>query len=466
MAARSRARSTLGWAALAAGTWIAIEALCAGALFAVAQMRGIPVPSATPFRLAPEPRARLERILAGREPYYPFDPELGWTVRPGGRLPLYRANSQGIRADSDYALLPPPGAFRLAAFGDSFVHGTEVANADAWPARLAALRGDLEVLNFGVGGYGVDQAYLRWRRDGRPFHPHVVLIGFLSEDIHRSVNRFRPFQAPRHFEPRAKPRFALRGGGLELLPNPLPDLDAYRELLAREPEVIERIGRDDAFYESLWEPHPLSFLPSARLARWARAAWSPQRTIAAGRFNPRSEAFEVTARVIELFADGALAEGSLPLVVLLPTREDLERASERGNAAWAPLGERLERGGIATLDVLDCFARLRPRPAFVFMKGGHYGPATNALVARCLFDALDARTWLSRAGIDRALAQARAARAAGRGALQKRPAVSSRAGSGAPSSLPAGRPTLTGWGWLPTPPSERFPRATGRSAAP
>jgi hypothetical protein len=411
MAARTRGRDALAWAALALSTWVAIEALCAGTLAALVRLRGVEVPSAAPFRLERGPRARLERILAGQEPYYPFDAELGWTVRPNGRLPLYRANSQGIRADADYAPEPPPGIVRIAAFGDSFVHGTEVANEDAWPARLAALRPDLEVLNFGVGGYGVDQAYLRWRRDGRPFSPHVVLIGFMTEDVHRSVNRFRPFQAPHHLEPRAKPRFALRGDELVLLPNPLPDLAAYRQLLDDEPRVIERIGDGDAFYEALWRRDPLSALPSARLLRFARVAWAPERTLVDGRMNPRSEAFEVTARVIERFHDEALAEGSLPVVVLLPTRGDFERRGAGRGKAWAPLRERLGADGIATVDGLDCFERPGQPRTLVFMKGGHYGPPMNAVVARCLFDFLGARGWLSHAGIARGVAAARAARA-------------------------------------------------------
>ncbi len=409
MAARTRGREAFAWAALAVLTWAAIEALCAGTLMALVRLRGAELPSAAPFRLEAAPRARLKRILAGREPYYPFDAELGWTVRPNGRLPLYRANSQGIRADVEYAPEPPPGVLRIAAFGDSFVHGTEVGNADTWPARLAALRPGLEVLNFGVGGYGVDQAWLRWRRDGRPFSPAIVLIGFMTEDVHRSVNRFRPFQAPRHLEPRAKPRFALREGRLVLLPNPLPGLDAYRELLAREPEVIERIGEDDAFYEALWQPAPLAALPSARLLRFARHSLSPTRTLVDGRLNPRSEAFEVTARVIEAFHDEALAEGSLPVVVLLPTRTDFERRREGREDARAPLRDRLEGGGIATLDALDCFERPRILRTLVFMKGGHYGAPTNRVVARCLLEAFGRRGWLSGAGVDRAIAASRAA---------------------------------------------------------
>ena len=32
-----------------------------------------------------------------------------------------------------------------------------------------------EVLNFGVGAYGMDQAYLRWREQGKNFAPDIVI---------------------------------------------------------------------------------------------------------------------------------------------------------------------------------------------------------------------------------------------------------------------------------------------------
>ena len=403
MAPRSPLRKAAAWAVLVLSAWAAVEALCQAALFAVAALRGLPTPVSARFRLEAPVRRQLERMLDGEPLYYALDAELGWTVRPDGRLPLYRANAQGLRADRVYAERPPPGTLRIAAFGDSFVHGSEVANQDAWPARLERLRPDLEVLNFGVGGYGVDQAWLRWRREGQRFEPQLVLIGFMTEDIHRSVNRFRPFLSPQQPEPRAKPRFVLRdAGGLALLPNPLPTLDAYRALVADEAAVLPRVGRGDAFYQALWRPTPLSILPSLRLARFARFALSPARTIVDGRFNPRSEAFEVTARVIEGFHAEVRAAGSLGVVLFLPTREDFERRRDRRGDAWAPLRERLGRDGIESLDVIDCFERPRFLRAVVFMKGGHYGPATNRVVARCLLEAFEARGWLAHAQRDRA----------------------------------------------------------------
>ena len=78
-------------------------------------------------------------------------------------------------------------------FGDSFVYGNEVSDDDAWCAVLEASSDALEVLNYGVGGYGLDQAFLRFQREGMALHPDVVLIGFTPDDLGRVVNVYRRF---------------------------------------------------------------------------------------------------------------------------------------------------------------------------------------------------------------------------------------------------------------------------------
>ncbi len=40
----------------------------------------------------------------------------------------------------------------------------------------------LEVPNFGVGAYGLDQSFLRYQQDAVDFSPHIVVIGFMSEN--------------------------------------------------------------------------------------------------------------------------------------------------------------------------------------------------------------------------------------------------------------------------------------------
>jgi hypothetical protein len=281
-------------------------------------------------------------------------------------------------------------------------------NPNAWPAQLEGLRPGLEVLNFGVGAYGVDQALLRYLRDGIRFRPHVIVIGFMTENIHRHVNRFRPFYAPLPYSPWTKPRFALDGEGLALVPNPLPKRSDYRTLLRDEQATFARLGGGDYYWERIWRPVSLGFLPSVRLAHFLAASWSDTRTLVGGRYNPRSEAFEVTARLLEAMSDAALEAGSLPFIAIFPQRSDLETVWKGKPRPHQALLDRLAARGLAHLDLTDCFERT-PGPVS-FMPGDHYAPATNRRVARCLLAALDDTGPLAGTSIDAAVRSRRKAR--------------------------------------------------------
>ena len=76
------------------------------------------------------------------------------------------ATPRGYDNGETQARVPPPGSLRIAAFGDSFTHGDEVPNEDTWQEILMRAHPDVEAMNFGVGAYGLDQAFLHYQRDG------------------------------------------------------------------------------------------------------------------------------------------------------------------------------------------------------------------------------------------------------------------------------------------------------------
>ena len=149
-----------------------IEGLSLAALWLVARRNGLEYHRLEDFFSAAD-RQKIEEFLkVGRGFYYRPDPDLGWTIRPSthvaaaGTYQATTSNGRGLRSLREYAPEAPPGVLRVAAFGDSFVHGDEVDDQANWPAVLERSRPDLEVLNFGASGYGPDQALLRWERDG------------------------------------------------------------------------------------------------------------------------------------------------------------------------------------------------------------------------------------------------------------------------------------------------------------
>jgi GDSL-like lipase/acylhydrolase family protein len=151
------------------------------------------------------------------------DPELGWVMpAKAGRSELDARGSRVVPSFPDPDASPACGS----AFGDSFTYGEGVAPAEAYPNLLAQELG-CRVNNFGMGGYGTDQALLRYRRLADAAGRFVVL-GHYAEDIVRNVNQLRDLNAGGRYG--LKPRFVLEDGKLRLVPLPILDADAFARI--------------------------------------------------------------------------------------------------------------------------------------------------------------------------------------------------------------------------------------------
>ncbi|MDH5194839.1 MAG: hypothetical protein OEW32_14225, partial [Nitrospira sp.] len=151
--------------------------------------------------------------------YLTYDDVMGWTLGPNRKSAngLYYSSVEGIRAPREgVSFAKTSTKTRIALVGDSFTFGDNVVYEESWGYLLEkALGPEFEVLNFGVSGYGVDQAYLRYEKDVRSWHPKVVIFGLISDDVERSLRLYHSIMASRagwgEF-PFAKPRFVLRDG--------------------------------------------------------------------------------------------------------------------------------------------------------------------------------------------------------------------------------------------------------------
>jgi len=352
-------------------------------------------------KLTDSHREIIGRLLAGDLAYIQFSPALGWTVKPGGMSPVftpkgrapyrYRANNQGIRSDSQYTRDPPNGIVRIATFGDSFTHGDDVGNNDTWQRSIEKLDGRFEALNFGVGGFGLDQAFLRYCNDATGFRPHLVIIGFMPENIRRNVNVFRPFYYPESKIPLTKPRFTIEAGQLSLIENPLQSLADYRELLDNPGPVLRRIGINDDLYKIRYKSSPLDVLASVRLLKLAVDKFSRKYIgdgiIDGGVYNASSDAFHITVEIFRRFYSTVQDNGSVPVIVILPSRNDLNMLLATGQRRYQPLLGEFANRGYRYLDMLDVLAAgLGKEYEFKDLFVGHYSPMANMMVAGALLD--------------------------------------------------------------------------------
>ncbi|MBZ5609176.1 MAG: SGNH/GDSL hydrolase family protein [Acidobacteriia bacterium] len=299
-----------------------------------------------------------------------FDPVLGWTKALTPTIESIRqiaeTNSAGMRDDQEYAPFPAAGITRIEAFGDSFTYCRDVRLAECWAKRIPEMAPRVEVLNYGVGAYGLDQAYLRYLKVGATYHPHIVFIGYMTENFQRDVNVFRAFYSDAYPDwIFSKPRFQLQSGRLALLKNPLSSFEDYQRLVQNPAQVLAELGRNDFHYQMSYGQGPLDSLPSVRLAKIAWATAKKQVLYPLldreGVYNPNSEAYQVTEKIFDAFYRKVLEDGALPIIVIFPNTTDQQRNRDRKPRCYAPLLKHFNAEQYRFVDLLNAFQPYQSR---------------------------------------------------------------------------------------------------------
>ena len=337
--------------------------------------------------------ARNEAVLArlaAEGSHLAPDGLLGWVLGPDRRSAdgLYMSSVEGIRsARKGDAAATRLSRQRVALVGDSFTFGLDVSYEDSWGHRLERQLGpDVQVLNFGVEAYGVDQAYLRYLRDVRPWRPQVVILGLIDHDLRRSMAVYFFLSFPGWDYPFAKPRFAADRGDLRLLNAPLPSPEA----IAVTPSIGELpfVEYDPGYRAEEWIRRPLdrSYLH--------RFAVSKYRDLVVASGPVEAQMLELNREIVRAFVRQTRAEGSLPIVAYFPSDRNF-RALAR-DRRWQSVGQTmLDGSGVPFVDMTPCLTPLSPAERFPADGRNHFAPAANAAIAACLRDSV--RGLLSRA---------------------------------------------------------------------
>lgn len=310
--------------------------------------------------------------------FFVSDELLGWTVGPNrtSGKGLYFSSREGLRS-------PKPGiAFadrstscRIALVGDSYTFGQDVRFEDSWGYRLELALGEqCQVLNFAVSGYGVDQAYLRYMRDVRPWHPNVVIFGFINEDVMRTMSVYAFLLWPEGYMPWAKPRFVLAGEQLSILNAPLPNPDEI--FSKRSIRELPYISYDRAYRTRYWRYIPPSYLLRFLLSWYLLPSTPNEQT-------SNRTMKSINTMIFRSFFQAATSEGSIPMVVYLPSPDDFHAANN-----YTPVGITIVRdAGLEPIDLTTCVSQITFTERFASAYG-HYSSRANALVASCLLEIL------------------------------------------------------------------------------
>jgi hypothetical protein len=297
----------------------------------------------------------------------------------------WQSNALGALRRSEVAKARPPRVRRILTFGESFTQCPGVRLEDSWPFRLENINKDLEVINFGVCGYSMCQAYLRYKMLADKLdHDIVFLMVLPSVDPVRDVNVFRSFLG---WPVRSSfvPRFEIEEGRLKLIPSPYGTVeDFYKDNAQNLSEKFKEYVRahDRFYFRSKYESIPVighSIL--YKLFAKVSYRWGSYRLR-----EPDSEAFQVVKKISEEMNRDVQRSGSEFILLFLPTQEDVEtyKKSRRYREKWERLVSALVGKDIKYIDLMQGFKSVPENQIDKGNDGIHYGSRANRLIAKLI----------------------------------------------------------------------------------
>lgn len=361
--------------------------------------------------LTEKSRRVIAKMLDGNHPAM-YDREVGWVPRPDYLWKdIHTINEQGIRGKRVYPETPGEVDKRILCVGDSFTFGYEVADDQTFAYHGEQLVPGTEWINLGITGTGLTQSLAHYRKKGREFGGKYVVIAFMTNNGKRTVNCFRPFVSPSDITPFAQPFAKMSDGKFSIEPNPYQEISDYRKLLDNEAEELKRLYELDYF---TWSNQHTASNPIARTIGYVWERQNIDRNVdillnrgddstlrlrsggdpyGSALWHPDSPGCQAILRLFDVYYEEVVADGRVPLIVILPSGKDVESRAKGLPPKHVQLIKHFEAKGYRYFDFLDSLEaiygdELDPKDLY---GNTHFNGPTNKLVAEEIIKKLELR---------------------------------------------------------------------------
>ena len=321
-----------------------------------------------------------------------YHPLLGYDGLPNVRGRFHGAtvshNSHGNRGP-EAAFAKPAGVRRVVVMGDSQAWGYGVGDGETIPAQLARLLEQgggarWEVLNLGVGGYGTDQAFLKYLVQGARYSPDVVVLTVFKNDPVENAHTV--------YWGVEKPRFYVEDGRLclgNVPPARAPGWPNNRLLADREPSLripgtevdLARTATARFFMHREWLPSLLARDDSGLAAVREHVGCIRNREAYDG------DGMEILERLVTELARITARQGARLVLAFVPRSKDVEDPALPAYYDGAAAAFRAQ--GIPFVDLRHRLAAPAAGGASSFLHNDpHLSAAGSGIAAAALRDCL------------------------------------------------------------------------------
>jgi hypothetical protein len=280
-----------------------------------------------------------------------YDPELGWIRKPNtsdteigkfGNV-SWNINEKGSRINPNFEQLQS----EISCYGDSFTFCRQVNDDETWEHFLSEMETS-NVLNFGVGNYGLDQTLLRLKREYPKNRTKYVILGVVPDTISRIMSYWKHYyEYGNTFG--FKPKFILNNDSLELIKNKIDDESKFEHYY----QFLKEVKKLDYFYknkfsnEKIHFPYFFSLLKNAKrnfsILFWVTLIqllknlgknysiyeWKPMDVIMKINHSWRlklysnNHATQLLKKIIEEYVIYAKKNNFIPIFMFLPQKDDI-----------------------------------------------------------------------------------------------------------------------------------------------
>ena len=286
----------------------------------------------------------------------------------------------------------------ISVFGDSFTFGDEVGDEAAWPNVLAQ-KVNCRINNFGINGYGSDQAFLRYTKFQQDTS-EIVILSHLSENIIRNVNQYRDllFWGGGYA---FKPRFILdKQDQLSHVQIPTISSEDYKSFLQNPNKFLPHEYfklKGDVGIVKFQFPYSFNLIRALQHVRIQNKFSSMKngyyKPTYADFYQPNhpSKGLQVTKEILKEFTILAKKRGQTPVLTIIPTSSDVEYFKNTGEWTFQPLIDQLNQENIKIFNIgaklMEKYSDKEVCDLFVNCSG-HFNEYGNGLLAEFIFQHL------------------------------------------------------------------------------
>ncbi len=178
-----------------------------------------------------------------------YDKDLGWDRKVNtkgyelsNKKTFFKINKYGSRGSNKFK------KNKISVYGDSFAFCRYVNDEETWQFHLEK-KYKSNVLNFGVGNYGIDQAFLKYLKKKKKIRSSKIIFCVVPETIARVFSYWKHFREFKNIFA-LKPIFNFNNKKLELIRVPKIHIKKIsKENFQFDNRLISKLKKEDVFFK-------------------------------------------------------------------------------------------------------------------------------------------------------------------------------------------------------------------------